>query len=490
MAKPDMALISDLYDAIEQDPSANDTRILLMQQCINAGWLDLARDIAQQVQQYDPSNPEAQRVPAKPDMNLISDLYDTIEQDPSAATEARVLLMQQYINAGWLDAARDIAQQVHQYDPSNSEARRVLHAKSTRSSSNRYNKRSQIRPPPQTSIERDALETQFSKTHEAIRTRAGVLLQEIQLINTLQEKPFPNQDESIQNLRNLAEGQISCIVSMSSPRSVRGLARALESDELKALDLLIDDLKYVISWLRSSPTPAISNDAIRERLAKRCSLVAVALPDSLQNLPQVALMHIEHEELGRTYINSETMYGDDVIDIRRDNFWVSEDGYCWDMEELSACLAVNGGVMRNPLSKQMFTPDDIRSIIAHPLGNRLGAIQLEQAKLCNGVRLDTIDRLDKLSGVLLADQSLDQVTSRLALEDFLQYIATLPRAEQQAIDDLRVPAVDTHTGQPFDCSIGQAVRDAMANKICLHKTGDMIGQVGKYLRHLHNSRSN
>jgi len=347
-----------------------------------------------------------------------------------------------------------------------------------------------MRPLPQTSMERDALETQFSKKHEAIRTRAGALLQEIQLINALQEKPLPTQDETIQDLRSLAEGQISCIASMSPPRSVRGLARALESHASKALDLLIDDLKYVISWLRSSPTPAISNDAVRERLAKRCSLVAVALPDNLQDLPRVALMHIEHEELGRTYINTETMYGDDIVDIQRDNFWVSEDGYCWDMEELSACLAVNGGVMRNPLSKQMFTPDDIRSIIAHPLGHRLGAIQLEQAKLCNGVRLDTISQLDKLSGVLLADQSLDQVTSRVALEDFLQYIATLPRTEQQAIDDLRVPAVDTHTGQAFDCSIGQAVRDAMANKICLHKTGDMIGQVGKYLRRLHSSRSN
>ncbi|KAN0073476.1 hypothetical protein V8E54_008696 [Elaphomyces granulatus] len=411
--------------------------------------------------------------------------------------------MQQCINAGWFDAARDIAQQVQRYDPSNPEAQRVLRAnsrrsqssddstmRSTRSSFNRYNKRLQMRPLPQTPIERDALETQFSKEHEAIRTRAGVLLQEIQLIKTLQEQPLPNQDETIQDLRSLAEGQISCIMSMSPPRSVRALARALESDESKALDLLIDDLNYVISWLRSSSTLTISNDAIRERLAKRCHLVATALSDSLQDLPQVALMHIEHEELGRTYTNSETMYGDDIVDIRRDKFWVSEDGYCWDMEELCACLAINGGVMRNPLSKQMFTLNDIRLIIAHPLGQRLGAIQLEQAKLCNGVRLDTIDRLDKLSRVLLADQSLDQISSRLALEDFLQYTATLPQPEQQAIDELRVPAIDTHTGQPFDCSIGQAVRDGMANKICLHKTGDMIGQVGRYLRRLHNSRPN
>ena len=39
-------------------------------------------------------------------------------------------------------------------------------------------------------------------------------------------------------------------------------------------------------------------------------------------------MHAEHELLQRTYVNRETMYGDDVSDILRENFFVSEDGLC------------------------------------------------------------------------------------------------------------------------------------------------------------------
>lgn len=35
-----------------------------------------------------------------------------------------------------------------------------------------------------------------------------------------------------------------------------------------------------------------------------------------------------------------------------------------------------------------------------------------------------------------------------------------------------------------NCTIWEAVRDARANKICLHKTGDLIGQAAHYLRTL------
>lgn len=63
----------------------------------------------------------------------------------------------------------------------------------------------------------------------------------------------------------------------------------------------------------------------------------------------------------------------------------------------------------------------------------------------------------------------------------MAYLATLPQAEQDAIDKLRVPAKDSHTGQAFDCTIGDAVRDAKANKICVHKTGDLLSQAVTYL---------
>ena len=61
-------------------------------------------------------------------------------------------------------------------------------------------------------------------------------------------------------------------------------------------------------------------------------------------------------------------------------------------------------------------------------------------------------------------------------------MATLPQPEQKAIDVLQVPAKDRHTGQPFDTSMGEFVRDAQGNRLCFHKTGDLIGQAARYLR--------
>lgn len=64
----------------------------------------------------------------------------------------------------------------------------------------------------------------------------------------------------------------------------------------------------------------------------------------------------------------------------------------------------------------------------------------------------------------------------------MAYMATLPMAEQTALDKLRVPATDSHTGQKFDTSIGESVRDAQGNRICFHKTGDLLRQAVVHLR--------
>jgi hypothetical protein len=72
--------------------------------------------------------------------------------------------------------------------------------------------------------------------------------------------------------------------------------------------------------------------------------------------------------------------------------------------------------------------------------------------------------------------------SRHAVDDFIAYMATLPVAEQTALDKLRVPATDSHTGQKFDTSIGESVKDAQGNRICFHKTGDLLRQTVVHLR--------
>lgn len=58
----------------------------------------------------------------------------------------------------------------------------------------------------------------------------------------------------------------------------------------------------------------------------------------------------------------------------------------------------------------------------------------------------------------------------------------MPQEEQKAIEKLRCPAKDSHTGQSYDFSIGEAVRDAKGNRVCFHKTGDFVKQAAAYLR--------
>ncbi len=193
-------------------------------------------------------------------------------------------------------------------------------------------------------------------------------------------------------------------------------------------------------------------------------------------------MHAEHEILHRKYINDETMSFDAISEIPRANFWTSGDGYAWDMEELAAAITSGKGVMRNPLSKQMFTRADIKAIIQHPLGKGLQALQVKQSKLKRGVRPETTKQLDTLAKILLEDMTEDGNPSHVAVEVFVSYLETLPSGEQIAIDDLKVPAKDSHTGMSFDTTISEAMKDVQGNRVCSHKAGDFLAQAVKYLR--------
>ncbi|KAM5344572.1 hypothetical protein ACJ41O_013107 [Fusarium nematophilum] len=177
------------------------------------------------------------------------------------------------------------------------------------------------------------------------------------------------------------------------------------------------------------------------------------------------------------------MLGDKIEEIPAENFFVSEDNYAWDMVELVQALAVNDGVMRNPLSKDMFTEADIRNILSHPLGARLKPIQLAQSQLKQGVRSGTIRWVEALGKILLADQTEDAAPSRSAIDEFLAYIATLPDNEQKTIDSLKIPANDRLNGRPYDYTIGQSVKDAKSNLTCFHKVGDFLSQAAQNLRH-------
>jgi hypothetical protein len=118
------------------------------------------------------------------------------------------------------------------------------------------------------------------------------------------------------------------------------------------------------------------------------------------------------------------MLGDEIKDVSRANFYVTEDNYAWDMDELVQAITANNGVLRNPLSKEMFTPKDIKGILLHPLGKPLAALGVEQHEMAKGVRMDTIVHMERLSHTLLEDQSADTVPSRKAVDEFLAYVAT------------------------------------------------------------------
>ena len=224
-------------------------------------------------------------------------------------------------------------------------------------------------------------------------------------------------DKHIPDLEALVAGRLTTVTRVPPPGSARAVARLMEANPDRALDIAVRDLTDMSRWLRSSGCqPAtLDNNTIREALAKRVRALVSALLEKLQRYGSSALMRVEHEVLQRRHICSETMYGDPLSDIQRANFWVSEDGYAWDMNELAQALKSNDGVLRNPLSRQLFTTADIHAILQHPLGSGLAAMQIEQSQLSQGVRSNTMEQLETLAEILLADISDDQVAVKLSM---------------------------------------------------------------------------
>lgn len=267
------------------------------------------------------------------------------------------------------------------------------------------------------------------------------------------------------------------------PKSARALAGMMKSDPNNAIYVAYTDFEAAVKWNRelNGHGEDTNNDAVRETLRRRVEAVKSALPGEMAHMASEAFMHIEHEVLKKTYVNTETMYGDPITSIVRSDFWASEDGYAWDMTELVQAISAKKGAMRNPLSLQNFTVADVEAITRHPIGKHLAALQVKQSQLYKGVRQETITRLRAMSKILVADNSETSHPSHQAVDEFLSYVATLPENERKAIDNLRVPAVDSHSGQPFDDTIGDAVRDAKAHRICFHKAGDLLGQAALFL---------
>lgn len=423
----------------------------------------------------------------EPDLALVAELCETIDRQPPAI-EARKLLVQHYLAVGWNDAAKDSILELNRLSPQDEEIRTwvkgfiVPPEKSTpkppppKKTGTRIalsNSKPVVRPADllQGDQERAKVKQDLIEGLKKFRIRASVLLSDTRLLGKLQ----PHTKQKLQSLNHvdelqaLAEGRITTVLrsrqdssspnndSTPQPQSVRAVAREMSAkSQPEALQFVVTDFSNIVGWQRARQGDSPDDDAIRDTLVKRIRALEAALPEDseLRRYPAIALMHMDHEQLKRKYVNNETMLGDTIGEISGDSFFASEDGYAWDMDELVQAITSNGGIMRNPLSRQMFSRDDIHFIVHHPAGKSLGAMQIEQSQLKKGVRQQTIEEMQKLAAVLLEDQSADQIPTRHAVDHFFAYIATLPDAEQKAIDELRVPARDSHTGQAFDDSIG------------------------------------
>jgi hypothetical protein len=316
-----------------------------------------------------------------------------------------------------------------------------------------------------------SLEKSLEEGYTSLKSQAKLLQVEFEAMYTINGLPTLKDEKIISNLKAISDGHISSVVGVVQPLSVREVAREIIAVPGKCQELIFEDFEAIVHWAEHQ-YPPLSPHLVRERLVKRKTLLDAALPKSMAQASAAVLGRIELEYLQKKYANSETMLGDRIEDIPKRNFFVSEDNYAWDMDELAQAITASDGVMRNPMTKQLFSESDIRMILGHPLGQRLKPMRLKQDQMKKGIRPATIGWIGKLGRIMLADQSLDTAPSRQAMDEFQAYVATLPGPEQVTIDQLKIPARDGFSKQPFDYTIGESVRDAIANTTCLHKVNE------------------
>ncbi len=345
-----------------------------------------------------------------------------------------------------------------------------------------------IRNTPKTEKEVEEMEAELAACVVLLRQHAAELEGEMAVLENV---GLVDNTTVLQDIHDLKEGRVSLVVLPPMPRPVRSLVRSLRGDRGQCLGQIVDDFSQVAQWAMEENVAVVGGvggssshvDKVRERLRRLQALLDAMLPPELEGLGRAAMMQVEHQMVqhGKKYANDKTMLLENVADIPAANLLVTSDNYAWDMAELADALAANSGVMRNPLTRDMFSEDDVRQILSHPLGDRLRPLGVAQDKLKRGVRPATIERIAHLSRVMLEDQSAHATPTIEAIDVFMVYFYTLPEAEKKTLKSLKVPAKDSHTGAAYDSAIFEAIEDAKANRVCFHKAGDFLRQAALYL---------
>lgn len=377
-------------------------------------------------------------------MALIGELLEDISRN-APAIQARKLLVEHYISVGWLDAARDNVKELQKHAPRDGDvtawanllSKKPVPEEESSPKDEQTTKKKHATPHVKLPANLEHAKGDLTHGYKNLQRKAKSLLTDLLHLQHLQKKQGYPASNNVSKLKAITEGET---VEVRPPGSARSVAKKVQEEPGNAFNIIIADLEDMMKWLRSprGKHEGADNDTVREALVKRVQSLESALTGNHKLYPEVALMHIEHESLGKTYVNEETMLGDTIAEISRDNFWVTEDNYAWDMEELAQAITANGGIMRNPLSRQMFTTKDIRGIVSHPAGKKLAALQVEQHELSKGIRAETITQMEKLGKVLLDDQTSDALPSRHAVDEFLAYCATCESSSSPFHKSLKV----------------------------------------------------
>jgi hypothetical protein len=395
--EPDMALIAELLEDISRNPPALPARKLLVEHYMSIGWLEAALDNAKDLKTLAPRDRD------------VVQFVQTLEKRPDLPAPAKQPTS--VVTAPALDA--------REWDPKTGRYRKPTSSKHARKASEA----------PIVGIhgDVDAARQDLTQGYQNLRAKAKHVLADLLHLQKLQRKAGLPPSKDVDKVQAIAEGGgFGQAATLKPPGSARSVARLMRDNSDEAASLAISDLEDTVKWIRAphGKSSGVDDDAVRDFLVKRTEAVQSTLPDSLKVFCELALMHVEHEYLERNYANTETMLCEEIKDVPRANFYVTEDNYAWDMEELVQAITANNGVLRNPLSREMFTPKDVKGILLHPLGKPLAALGVEQHEMSKGIRIDTIVHMEELSNVLLTDQTADTLPSRKAVDEFLAYVAT------------------------------------------------------------------
>lgn len=338
--KPDRAYMDRLVAQLHKNPAAIEPRKLLMQQYVVCGLFAQAGEQAMHILTMDPTNAEAK------DVRDLEQGYTALTKRADIlCREAKLLQNLKGIQASdfadLISSFAALAKGVGIHE-SAQPARSVIPRVNTKPAQSRGGS-------GQLQVQAIASEKPRANPQEPVR-------------DVLRVETAGNTSSSRNDGRTNVANNTTAVKTQKSARSVAAeIAAAYKTNRVTALDIAFKDLKGEIERKKRDP----SNDREDDRQAslRRMETLKALLPSKLQHLADAAQTHVEHEVLHRKYTNTEKCGLEPASEIPRASFWVSEDAYAWDMEELATAISSNRGIMRNPLTKLMFHARDVRAII-------------------------------------------------------------------------------------------------------------------------------